>query len=100
MYASTGAGLRNGRFVNNFSAENRRCNTVAGHNALDNYAAVVVLALFHCGIVEPLIALGLGVDENNGVSPEDVNEGQDALMNLYNEEESRTGTSSINGKYR
>ena len=85
----TGAGLRNGRFVNNFSAENRRCNTVAGHNALDNYAAVVVLALFHCGIVEPLIALGLGVDENNGVSPEDVNEGQDALMNLYNEGKNR-----------
>ena len=59
------------------------------------------LALFHCGIVEPLIALGLGVDENNGVSPEDVNEGQDALMNLYNEGKNEDrDIEGINGKYR
>ena len=45
--------------------------SLGGHNALDNYVAVVVLSLLHCGIVEPLIALGIGIDENNGVSPED-----------------------------
>jgi hypothetical protein len=44
----------------------RRSNTVSGHNVLDNYAASVVLCMLHCGAVEPLVALGLGIDECNG----------------------------------
>ena len=44
----------------------RRSNTVGGHNVLDNYAATVVLSLLHCGVIEPLVALGLGIDESRG----------------------------------
>ena len=44
----------------------RRSNTVGGHNVLDNFAATLVLCLLQCGVVEPLVALGLGVDESNG----------------------------------
>jgi hypothetical protein len=44
----------------------RRSNTVSGHNVLDNYAASVVLCLLHSGAMEPLVALGLGIDESNG----------------------------------
>jgi hypothetical protein len=39
---------------------------VSGHNVLDNYAASVVLCLLHSGAMEPLVALGLGIDESNG----------------------------------
>lgn len=39
---------------------------MSGHNVLDNYAASVVLCLLHSGAMEPLVALGLGIDESNG----------------------------------
>ena len=68
---AAGGDLGNCRSANNSRSGSHRSNTVGGHNALDNYAAIVVLALLHCGIVEPLIALGVGMDENNHVSPED-----------------------------